>query len=121
METTFNQSISYVQAPASSGLISRFFNWCKAQQPNRLLWLGIALAAHGCILTPITVMAVLLAGSNLFLFMAAIVAMGISLVTNLAAMPTKITIPAFVFSIVVDIAIIIAAITMGMNIENTYM
>lgn len=94
--------------------------WCKGQEENRLLWLGIALAGHGCILTPITVMAVLLAGTNMILFMLALVAMGISLVTNLAAMPTRVTIPAFFFSILIDVAVIIAAIVIGFDITTTY-
>jgi hypothetical protein len=95
-------------------------NWCKGQEENRLLWLGIALAGHGCILTPLTVMTVLLAGTNLFLFVLALVAMGMSLVTNLAAMPTKITIPVLVFSILIDIAIVVSCLAIGFDITTTY-
>lgn len=94
--------------------------WCDGQQKNRLLWLGVALAAHGCILTPITIMAVLLAGTNLFLFILALVAMGLSLVTNLAAMPTRITIPVFIFSVLIDLAIIISCVLIGFDIAKTY-
>ena len=118
--TTFTQSISLSQENSSANLWSRFMNWCKGQEQNRLLWLGIALAGHGCILTPLTVMAVLLAGTNMILFMLALVAMGLSLVTNLAAMPTKITIPVFFFSILMDVAIVIAAIVIGFDITTTY-
>ena len=85
-----------------------------------MLWLGIALTGHGCILTPLTVMAVLLAGTNLYLFILAIVAMGMSLVTNLAAMPTKITIPVFILSILIDIAIVISSLAIGFDISKTY-
>ena len=87
-------------------------NYAKGQEKNRLLWVGIILAAHGCILTPLTVMFTLLAGPNFILFMTGMVAMGIALVTNLAAMPTKVTIPAFAFSLVIDIAIVILCIVM---------
>lgn len=87
-------------------------NWCKGQEENRLLWLGIALAGHGCILTPLTVMAVFLTGTNMFLFMLAIIAMGMALVTNLAAMPTKVTIPVLVASILMDIVIVISSLAM---------
>ena len=85
-----------------------------------MLWLGIALTGHGSILTPLTVMAVLLAGTNLYLFILAIVAMGMSLVTNLAAMPTKITIPVFILSILIDIAIVISSLAIGFDISKTY-
>lgn len=120
--TTLNQTISttYTERPTSPSLFGKFFAWCKGQQENRLLWLGIVLAGHGCILTPLTVMAVLLAGTNIALFVLTIVAMGMSLVTNLAAMPTKITIPVFVLSVLIDIAIIISCVAIGFDITKTY-
>lgn len=65
-------------------------------------------------------MAVLLAGTNFTLFMMTIVAMGISLVTNLAAMPTKITIPLFVLSVIIDLAVIGIALAHGFDITSTY-
>ena len=65
-------------------------------------------------------MAVLLAGTNLFLFVLALVAMGMSLVTNLAALPTRITIPVFILSILIDIVIIATSVVMGMDIAKTY-
>jgi len=122
MATIINQSIetTYESSASKLSLINRFMNWSKDQERNRLLWIGIALAGHGCIITPLTVMAVLLAGTNLFLFILALVAMGASLVTNLAAMPTRITIPVFVLSIIVDLVIIISCITIGLDITKTY-
>ena len=108
------------QHTATNSIFSRFMTWCNGQQENRLLWLGVAVAAHGCVITPLTIMAVLLAGTNLVLFILALVAMGLSLVTNLAALPTKITIPVFLLSILIDLAIIVACITMGLDITSTY-
>ena len=87
-------------------------NYCKGQEKHRLLWLGVILAAHGCILTPITVMITYFAGPSFPLFMTGMAAMGIALVTNLAAMPTRVTIPAFVLSILMDVAIIISCVVM---------
>jgi hypothetical protein len=119
---SFTQTLNPVyttQAPSTS-VTGRFINWCKGQEHNRLLWLGVALAAHGCVITPLTVMAVLMAGAPMGLFMLAMVAMGMSLVTNLAAMPTKITIPVFALSILIDIAVVIAALNIGLDIAKTY-
>jgi hypothetical protein len=121
METislTHNTTHYIVQKDAS--LFSKFITWSDTQQGNRLLWLGLILCLHGCILTPLTVMAVLLAGTNLILFMVTIVAMGISLVSNLAAMPTKITIPFFVLSIIMDLAVVGFALAHGLDIASTY-
>src|SRR5688572_27502424 len=122
MHTTLEQSINptFTETSTSITLWSKFMNFCKSQEQNRLLWLGIALAGHGCIITPLTVMAVLLAGTNFFLFIAAFVAMGMSVVTNLAAMPTRITIPVFILSILIDIAIVVATIVIGFDISSTY-
>ena len=122
MHTTLEQSINptFTETYSGNNLWSKFMNFCKGQEQNRLLWLGIALAGHGCIITPLTVMAVLLAGTNFYLFIAAIVAMGMSLVTNLAAMPTRITIPVFILSILIDVAIVIASIINGFDISSTF-
>ena len=122
MATTLNHTISqtYIERQERTSVFTRFFNWCEGQQKNRFMWIGLALAGHGCILTPITVMAVVMSGTNMVLFMLAIIAMGMALVTNLAAMPTKVTIPVFIFSILIDIVIIIAAISMGIDIAKTY-
>jgi len=122
METILNQTIAvnYSEKASKVSVFKRFLNWCEGQQKNRLLWLGIALSAHGCIITPLAVMAVLLAGTNMFLFMLAIMAMGATLVTNLAAMPTKITLPVFILSTLVDIAIIFSCVFIGLDIAKTY-
>ena len=121
METislTHNTTHYTVQNDAS--LFSKFITWSDTQQGNRLLWPGLILCLHGCVLTPLTVMAVLLAGTNLILFMVTIVAMGISLVSNLAAMPTKITIPLFVLSIIIDLVVVGFALAHGLDIASTY-
>lgn len=114
MQTILNQTISTTYSEVSNGisLWTRFMNYCKGQEKNRLLWLGVILAAHGCILTPVTIMITLLAGPNFTLFMTGMVAMGIALVTNLAAMPTKYTIPAFALSVLMDVVIIISCVVM---------
>jgi hypothetical protein len=98
---------------ASPSIFKRFFSWAESQQDNRLLWLGIALTAHASFLTPFTAMAVMFGGNVFPLFMATIASMAMALVPNLAALPTKVTIPAFAFSIVLDIAIVLTALSMA--------
>ena len=117
MQTTINQTINstYNDVALKTSLWTRFMAYCKGQEANRLLWLGVILAVHGCILTPITVMATFFAGPSFSLFMAGMVAMGIALVTNLAAMPTRITIPAFALSVLVDIAVIVSSIAIALS------
>lgn len=122
METLIDQTLSttYSGPETKKNIFARFISWSKSQEHNRLLWLGVILSVHGCIATPLTVMAVLMAGTNMALFVLALVAMGMSLVTNLAAMPTKITIPVFVLSIIIDLAIISMCVVNGFDIAKTY-
>ena len=120
--TTYYQTIagSYTERISKPSIFTSFINWCNGQQHNRLLWLGIALLGHGSILTPLTVMAALLAGTNLVLFTLGTAAMAMVLVVNLAALPTKITIPVFILSLFIDLGIIIASAAIGFNFTNIY-
>lgn len=108
--TTLNQTIAsnYTATIEKTSFFANFISWCDAQQFNRLLWLGIALVGHGSILLPLTGAAVMFSGNSLALLVMALVAMVMTLVTNLAALPTKITIPIFVLSILIDLGIFIA-------------
>lgn len=119
MATTIQQTIAttYTGTSNKTSVFNRFINWCEGQQKNRFIWLGLALAGHGCALTPITLFAVILSGNLIFFWIMAIVAMMTALVTNLAALPTKYTIPAFLFSIVMDLVIIISCLAMGFNMS----
>lgn len=119
MATTIQQTISttYTGTSSKTSVFNRFIQWCEGQQKNRFTWLGLALVGHGCVLTPITLFAVILSGNFIFFWVMAIVAMMTALVTNLAAMPTKYTIPAFFISIVMDLVIIASCLAMGFNIS----
>ena len=104
---SINQSYPiYAERVEKTNVITRFFTWSREQEYNRLLWIGIALAGHGCVFTPITSMIILAFGGGLALFIGAMAAMGMVLVTNLAAMPTRITIPVLVLSILIDLGLI---------------
>lgn len=100
--------------------LQRFLNWCAAQQEDRLLWLALALMGHGAVFMPVTGIAVILAGTNLLMLVLVLVAMTMTLVTNLAALPTKITIPVFVLSAVIDVAVLAACLAQGFSLSNAY-
>jgi len=117
MENVFNSptATTRLPRPARPSIFAKFTNWCASQENYRLGWLAGILAIHGCALTPITLFAVILSGTNLVLYISVLAAMGIAVVTNLAAMPTKVTIPAFLLSVVIDVAIIITCIVSAAN------
>ncbi|WP_276484682.1 hypothetical protein [Paraflavitalea pollutisoli] len=110
MATTIHPSVQTSYTAQHTGLWTRFIDWAKGQEENRFMWLAIALGGFGCAITPITILFVSLAGMNLVLFMAALFAMAISLIVNLAAMPTRITIPVFFFSVLIDLVVVAAAL-----------
>ena len=122
MQTITNPTIAaaYSERIEKTSLWTRFIQWSKDQEPNRFGWTAGILAGHGCIATPITLFAIILSGSNLAFFIAAIVAMMASLVTNLAAMPTKVTIPTFFITLVIDLIIIASCVVIGFDISGTY-
>lgn len=94
----------------------QFLDWCKGQEKNRLVWLAIIIAGHGCIITPITVLILVFTGNSMLLWALAIAAMTMALVTNLAALPTKITLPVFFLSLVMDLIVVscsLAYLTVG--------
>jgi hypothetical protein len=122
MQTTIQQQ-HYTSLPKSgshSSVIKRFFNWADKQEENRLLWTAIAVAGHGCVFTIITVTTILLTGNNFFFWPFAIAAMAMCLVSNLAAMPTKVTIPLFFISLFIDVVIIVACLTNGFHVDAMY-
>lgn len=121
MATTIQQTIttSYTGTLSKTSAFSRFISWCEGQQKNHFIWLALALVGHGCVLTPITLFAIILSGNFIFFWMMAIIAMMSALVTNLSAMPTKYTIPVFLFSIVMDLVIIFSCIALGFDLSAT--
>ncbi len=88
----------------------RFINWCAAQEENRLAWVAAIIFSHGCIITPLTLLFVMLSGNSFVFWPFVIGAMGASLIANLAAMPTKWTLPVYFLGILVDIVIILQCI-----------
>lgn len=120
METILQQTapVTYNPTISKPSFITNFFVWCDRQETYRFGWVGGIITFHGCVITPLTLLAIVLSGNNLVLFITAIIAMGMSLVTNLAATPTKVTIPVFFLSILIDLVIIALCIAAGFNLAG---
>ncbi|MBK5272981.1 MAG: hypothetical protein JJE22_18425 [Bacteroidia bacterium] len=104
-------------AGANHFLLSRFISWCKSQGKNRFGWVAVIIISHGCVITPLTLFAIILAGNNFLFWGMATAAMGMSLVSNLAALPTKITIPIYFLSLVIDLVIVINCIFIWLTLQ----
>lgn len=119
METTVKHLYAHSIDATKVSAWRKFINWCERQEEYRLGWLGAAITLHGCILTILTMFAVIMSGNHFIFWPFVIGAMGTTLVVNLAAMPTKITIPVFFFSVLVDLVIIISCIVIGFDANGT--
>lgn len=122
MKTTLQHPYqrSFENKVANTSPWKRFIGWCDSQEKYRLGWLASSLALHGCVLTIITMFAVIMSGNHFIFWPFIIGAMGITLVVNLSAMPTKITIPVFFASVLIDLVIIVSCFIIGFNIQGTY-
>jgi len=108
VQHTYNPA--YLTVEKKQSFLSQFITWCNGQEKYRFGWLAVIITIHGCILTPVTVLAIVLSGNNFVFWGIAIGAMAMALITNLAAMPTKITIPVFFFSVLLDVMVIAGSI-----------
>ena len=121
METTVKHLYAHpLSAIHKESLWKKFINWCNGQEKYKLGWLGVAVTVHGCILTILTMFAVVLSGNHFIFWPFIIGAMGATLVVNLAALPTKITIPVFIMSVLIDAIIIALCIAHGLNMNSIY-
>lgn len=100
-------------------IFARFQDWTLEQEKNRFGWMAITLAGHGCVLTPLTLFAIVISGNLFVLWILAIVAITSCLIVNLAALPTRITIPVFFLSILLDVAIIVFCAWQGFDFGIT--
>lgn len=123
MQTTIHQH-AYNGAAAGishhTSLWNRFINWADEQEKNRFGWVAGILLGHGCFVTIITMIAIVFTGNHFIFWPFAIAGMAACVISNLAAMPTKITIPIFAFSLLLDLAIIIICLFNGFNVSATY-
>ena len=113
LQQTYNPA--YLAGQKRQSVISQFLAWCQGQESFRFGWLAIILVVHGCVLSPMTVLLVAAGGNNMALWGMAIGAMTMCLVTNLAAMPTKVTIPVFILSVIIDIVVMAVSLNMMMS------
>lgn len=119
MATTTLVSAEHGYKP-SVNFFAHFIAWCDKQEKVKIMWTGVSLALHACIFTPFAMMAVLLSGTPMLLLVLTVATIFINLVVNLAAMPTRIIIPAFILSILADISVIAAAVYMGLDFARVF-
>ncbi len=111
---------SYQNTEAKTSVWKRFINWADKQEENRFGWVAFSISGHGCLFTILTAAAVLFTGNHFIFWPFIIGAMAIPLIANLAAMPTRITIPILFFSVLIDVAIIVLCLANGFDAGAAY-
>jgi hypothetical protein len=91
---------------SSENVLSRFLSWTKSEEKNRIAWLGISITMMTAIFFPVTMLSVLLHSGSFKLIIGAMVSLILVVIPNLAALPTRYTIPAFFTGISIDIFLI---------------
>ena len=90
--------------------ISRFFEWAKNEDTERhVAWVGITVTAMAAVFFPLTMSVILLNGALFGLIITAMISLALVVITNLAAMPTRFTIPFFVLAMLIDLGAIITS------------
>src|SRR4051812_39391186 len=89
---------------AGVNTFSRFINWCEGQESSRMLWLVVSFLLQIGMALPCTLAAILFWGNNSFqLWIFACIINVPVLAINLAAQPTKVTIPFLLTAWTVDL------------------
>lgn len=86
---------------------ARFTGFVKRQEANRFLWMIVSLIAQSCVVTPGVLGLIFYSGASLLLLLFSVAAVMIVFVTNLAATPVRIILPAFALSLAIDAAIVL--------------
>jgi hypothetical protein len=98
----------------------RFIGWCDKQQDNSLGWLAASFLVHGCIFVPMTITVIAMSGNNFVFVALALFSMIIAVVVNLATLPTKISLPVFFSTLLLDILLIALCLLHGVDVNNMF-
>ncbi len=96
-----------------TSLLAYFLQWAKQQEKNHIAWVGVSITAMAAVFFPMTMSAILFNGAHFGLIIGAMFALALVVITNLADLPTKYTIPSFVLGIIIDLGLIIASFSMA--------
>ena len=109
-EDLYNYSIK-----PHGNVFAQFISWCESQESNRFFWLVVSFFVQVGLTLPLTaIFIVFLAGNNLLLWMIIISVNIPVLILNLAAMPTKTTLPFVFFGWLTQIAVILYCIAFAL-------
>ncbi|HEY4875542.1 MAG TPA: hypothetical protein VIH86_08230 [Puia sp.] len=100
-------SYQYQLATKRKNLFSKFNEWAAVEEAEfHVAWVGAAVISMAAVFFPLTMTLVLFNGASFGLIIASMASLTLVVITNLAAMPVKFTIPFFVLGVLADVVII---------------
>jgi hypothetical protein len=95
---------------AKKSLLYNFIQWATNEdEKHHIAWVGFSVTAMTAVFFPLTMFAILMNGGAFGLIITAMVSLVLVVTTNLAALPTRYTIPFFVLGALIDAGVIIAS------------
>ena len=95
--------------------LTRFANWCTAQESNRFLWLGVTFFAQIGLMLPVAAFSILFFGNNNIVLWIIICTVNLpTLVLNLAALPTKVTLPFLFFAWLTELSVVLYCVSFAL-------
>jgi|HubBroStandDraft_6_1064221.scaffolds.fasta_scaffold1282142_1 hypothetical protein len=87
-----------------------FSEWANQEDiDHHIAWVGGTVTSMAAVFFPLTMTSILLNGAAFGLIIAAMTSLTLVVITNLAAMPVKYTIPIFCLAVITDMAIVVAS------------
>jgi len=103
------KAFKHYETATKRSALARFLKWAENQdKTNHVSWVGISVTLMSAVLFPLTMAVVLLNGASFELIIVAMIALVLVVVTNLAALPTKYTIPFLFLGGLIDLIAIIS-------------
>jgi hypothetical protein len=92
-------------------IANRFFSWCtKQDQEHHIVWAGASLMAMAAVFFPLTMAVILAHGASFNFIIPAMISLMLVFTLNLSAQSTRITIPALLLAITIDVISMIACL-----------
>jgi hypothetical protein len=101
---------SYSVRKEKKSLWSAFILWATNEdKEHHIGWVGITITSMAAVFFPITMSVIMFNGAHFGMIIAGMMPLALVVTTNLAALPTRYTIPFFFLGILVDAGVIAAS------------
>lgn len=111
------EAYTYVENSVThKSIVSRFISWCERQDERRFMWMAISFLGSIGMVLPLTLLSIIFFGNNNLALWIIVCAVNVPvLVLNLAAQPSKITLPALFLAWLINLSVILSSIVLFFN------